>query len=148
VSDDRDSNVAPRPGDIVGPSRPTRLKCPYCTSEAELVTGAVIYPRRPDLSHKLFWRCAPCGAYVGCHPGTSNPLGRLANASLRQVRVNAHAWFDQIWRNKDMSRSKAYGWLAKQLGIPKEDTHIGMFDEETCRRTIAACMERGKRKTA
>ena len=122
-------------------------KCPYCADTPELVGGDVIYPRRHDLSHKLFWRSA-CGAYVGCHPGTSQPLGRLADAELRQAKVNAHAWFDQIWRTKQMSRSKAYGWLAKQLGLPKEKTHIGMFDVETCRRVVAVCFERQKGKTA
>jgi|WetSurMetagenome_2_1015567.scaffolds.fasta_scaffold1201624_2 hypothetical protein len=124
------------------------LKCPYCTNTAELVTGAVIYPRRPDLSHKLFWSCSPCGAYVGCHPGTSNSLGRMANAELRQARSNAHAWFDRIWQAREMSRSKAYAWLAKRLGLPVEKAHIGMFDAEMCRRVVEACMERQKGNVA
>lgn len=124
------------------------LKCPYCTGESDLVTGAVIYPRRPDLSHKLFWHCAPCNAYVGCHPGTSNPLGRLADAELRQWKQNTHAWFDKIWTSKAMTRRAAYAWLSKQLGIEPKKCHIGMFDVETCRRAVAACIERQKGKVA
>lgn len=58
--------------------------CSYCNNEAKLVSGNVIYPHRPDLAYLRFWQCAPCAAYVGCHKGTTKPLGRIANAELRQ----------------------------------------------------------------
>lgn len=120
------------------------LKCPYCERDAELATGAVIYPRRPDLDHKLFWRCQPCDAYIGCHPGTSTPMGRMANADLRQAKQNAHAWFDRIWMSREMSRKKAYRWLADELGIEAKNAHIGMFDLDRCRLAVQACQARKK----
>lgn len=33
-------------------------------------------------------------------------------------------------------RCKAYGWLAEQLHISREYTHIGMFEKEECEETI------------
>lgn len=113
--------------------------CPYCGNPAVLVHGTVVYPHRPDLKAKQFWNCAPCGAYVGCHPGTTKPLGRLADRELRNWKRNAHTYFDPIWQTGKLERTKAYGWLAKELGMPQHKCHIGMFDVETCRRVVAAC---------
>ncbi|WP_323016991.1 zinc-finger-containing protein [Castellaniella sp.] len=110
--------------------------CPYCRSWANLVTGKEIYPHRPDLFDKKFWECAPCGAYVGCHPGGIKPLGRLANASLRVTKQRAHAAFDPLWKDGGMTRSEAYARLSEDLEIPREECHIGMFDEFRCQRVI------------
>ena len=72
------------------------VTCPYCNNPAVLVGGDVIYPHRPDLYEKKFWQCDPCDAYVGCHrPGVgygdgTRPLGRLANAELREAKKNVH----------------------------------------------------------
>ena len=117
------------------------IRCDYCQQPAELVTGADIYPHRHDLSSKAIWRCAPCGAWVGCHYGTTQPLGRLANAELRKAKMAAHAAFDPLWKSRRMRRGEAYRWLSKELGIPFEQTHIGMFDVETCRRVVEACQK-------
>jgi hypothetical protein len=132
--------------------------CPYCTKPATLTTGAAIYPHRPDLSEKKFWRCVACRAYVGCHRHNARvfvggtyaisdgtlPLGRLANAELRKTKQAAHAAFDPLWRSGDMSRAMAYGWLSDKLGIPYEQCHIGMFDIDQCKAVIAAVKERTK----
>lgn len=112
--------------------------CSYCSRQAFLVSGEVIYPHRKDLAYLKFWNCQPCGAYVGCHKNSKDfkPLGRLANAELRKLKMLAHAAFDPKWKTGRMRRSEAYGILADRLGIKKKDCHIGMFDEETCRRVI------------
>lgn len=113
--------------------------CPYCGAPSRLVTGRQIYPHRTDLRNKQFYQCAPCDAFVGCHPGTLQPLGTLANATLRQARMAAHQAFDPLWRSSSRSRSSAYRWLAQQLGVAYEDCHIGMFDMQTCVRVIQLC---------
>jgi len=113
--------------------------CPYCQRDAVKVTGKEIYPHRPDLYAKTFYECDPCDAYVGCHPGTDTPLGRLADPELREAKQRAHATFDPIWKSGRMSRSGAYSWLASQLGIKKSECHIGMFDVEQCRRVVEVC---------
>jgi hypothetical protein len=126
--------------------------CPYCGTFSQKVTGKAIYPHRPDLYGKTFFLCAPCDAYVGCHPGTEKPLGRLADAELRHWKLKAHDAFDPIWRarferrkeedphyKKGMARGGRYKRLAALLGIPKQECHIGMFDVELCKRTIVIC---------
>ncbi len=114
-------------------------RCPYCGNGARLVTGTVIYPHRPDLAPKNFYLCAACDAYCGCHPNTTTPLGRLANAQLRAAKQRAHSAFDPVWKSGDMRRSAAYAWLAEQLAIPARECHIGMFDVDQCAAVIDAC---------
>lgn len=121
----------------------TIVRCPYCRQDAVLVTGEVMYPHRPDLHQKKFWRCEPCAAWVGCHDGTTNPLGRLADAELRAAKSAAHAAFDPLWtRPGGMRRKDAYKWLADQLQMPPSRCHIGWFDLEKCRAVVAAVQER------
>ncbi|WP_088255607.1 zinc-finger-containing protein [Fimbriiglobus ruber] len=132
------------------------LFCPYCGSGAKLVLGRAIYADRwPNLSDKAFWACErypTCDAYVGCHPGTETPLGRLANKELRGWKLKAHNSFDPLWKAKLAKRQReqgpdpkirargtGYQWLAGQLGIPVEQCHIGLFDADTCRRVVTLC---------
>jgi len=115
------------------------LDCPYCGKQAYLVGGSIIYPHRDDLASKKFYQCNPCDAYVGCHEGTVNPLGRLANAELRKAKMQAHAAFDPKWRNGEMKRASAYKWLAEQLKINAKDCHIGMMDVDMCKRVVDVC---------
>lgn len=119
--------------------------CPYCDRHAQLVGGAHIYPRRPDLFGLKFWRCDPCDAHVGVHRrnrklglGGDEPLGRLANAELRRARNLAHAAFDPLWRSGQMERRAAYAWLAGALGISVANCHIAMFDVDGCAAVVAA----------
>jgi hypothetical protein len=103
------------------------------------MTGVGVYPHRPDLAEKKFWVCKPCDAYVGCHPGTIKPLGRLADAQLRTLKRMAHAEFDPIWKDGLITRGQAYSWLAGELGMEKSSCHIGEFSEERCIQVIKAC---------
>jgi hypothetical protein len=59
--------------------------------------------------------------------------GRACRCNARKA---AHAAFDPIWMEGDMSRRKAYAWLAQSLGLSVEETHIGVFNVETCQRVI------------
>lgn len=115
--------------------------CPYCYRDAELVTGERLYPNRPDLWGKSFHLCEPCWAYVGCHPGSTKPLGRLANAELRTLKQAAHSAFDRRWKGPQafQTRTEAYAWLAKQLRLEPSACHIGMFDAATCLRVVEVC---------
>ena len=113
--------------------------CPYCGEISRQATGDELYPHRRDLYAKRFWICDPCDAWVGCHPGTETPLGRLANADLRKAKQRAHAAFDPIWKTKKLRRSEAYAWLSGALGLPREECHIGMFDEAMCARVVEVC---------
>ncbi len=68
-----------------------------------------------------------------------NPPLRLANAELRAAKQEAHAAFDPIWKTGRLSRTDAYLWLARQLGIPSASAHIGMFDVAMCQRVVEVC---------
>lgn len=115
------------------------VRCPYCGELAAFVTGAVIYPYRRDLYDRQFYHCLECSAWVGTHKGTTTPLGRLANAELRQAKIAAHDAFDAKWRRLGWQRGAAYRWLSHALGIRREDCHIGMFNVEQCRRVVQVC---------
>lgn len=114
--------------------------CPYCGAESKAVTGRTIYPHRRDLHRRKFYQCAPCDAYVGTHRNSGKPLGRLADARLRKMKRMAHAAFDPLWKEgRFKSRTVAYAWLSERMGLPKEETHIGMFDIDQCKRVIEVC---------
>jgi DNA-directed RNA polymerase subunit RPC12/RpoP len=116
------------------------LICPYCNSKTEYIDSKYIY----GTSYGMIYICKPCDAYVGVHKGTDNALGRLADKRLRKAKKDAHYFFDKIARTglamivgKEFTeikspRNKAYAWMAKELNLPIELTHIGMFDVETC----------------
>lgn len=123
---------------------PNAPVCPYCGAKAVFhSTSAHVYRR----DYGPIWACDPCAAWVGCHPGTRKPLGRLADKALRDAKIRAHAAFDPLWKakikrdqcSKGEARSKGYAWLSQQLGIPPRDTHIGMFDAALCARVVELC---------
>lgn len=131
--------------------------CQYCGSNGELVSSRRLYAR----DYGFMWICKQypkCDAYVGCHQGTKNPLGSLANAELRSWRKLAHSSFDVLWRRKKQkllredrklrikrnsvkydARSSGYEWLSKTLNIEFKKCHIGMFDIEKCKQVISVC---------
>ena len=126
------------------------VKCDYCGLATSLVTGLHLYPCRTDLKDKLFWKCFDCEAWVGCHPGTKKPLGRLANQELRKWKMLAHEAFDPRWNypgaktSRSRRRGKAYHWLRHQMGLEKANCHIGMFDVDQCKQVIAICRRKEK----
>lgn len=131
------------------------LECPYCRQKAELHRdSSIVYGR--DYGPIYLCSCYPiCDSYVGCHPNSVTPLGRLANAELRYWKKEAHKYFDHLWKtlkilklhpnpnghsmSKSYIRGRAYKWLSKELDIPGDKTHIGMFDVKTCQKVVEIC---------
>jgi len=120
--------------------------CRYCEAEVPLLHfGQEGYPYRKDYGPAYV--CVPCGAWVGCHDGTTKALGGLANAELRKAKIAAHAAFDPLWQrkialdkcNKGYARRAGYKWLAAQLGLPVYKTHIGYMSLEECRKVVEVC---------
>lgn len=127
-----------------------RVTCPYCGGQARLVLGAELYPGLSKANHKLrdkkFWRCDPCDAHVGTHAYEQNdtiPLGRLANAELRRLKMAVHRAFDPVWKRPGAryTRTQAYQALARRMDIPKRFCHIGLFDEKQCREVLKIMKE-------
>ena len=114
------------------------LPCFECGStNAVLTNGRQIYPHRLDLAEKQFYLCK-YGAYVGCHPNSTDPLGGCAGAETRKARIAAHAAFDPIWKSGRMTRGAAYRWLSHKTGIPKTNCHIGMMTIAQAKAVVSA----------
>ena len=85
------------------------------------------------------YQCQNCNARVGCHRGTTRPLGNVANEVLRLKRMETHKVFDAFWQRQGMTRTGAYRWLASQLHLPERRTHIGGFEMDQCQKVIELC---------
>ncbi len=122
--------------------------CPYCNTFSIPVTGKEIYPARSNLHYKNFYKCPSdtCDAYVGCHPDSKRPLGRLANKELRQAKSAAHRAFDPFWQGSKpiIKRAAAYKWLGEELNLKKGDVHIGLFDVAMCNAVMRICAAKRK----
>jgi len=133
----------------------TEASCLHCDGACRLTDGKEVYPHRGDLWSKPFWVCDPCGARVGCHPGTTDPLGHAANAETRRARSMLHdRMLDPIWKTADrlyqidsrqerkkvlrVARRRTYAFLAEKMGLTTDETHTGMFTVEQCREAWAA----------
>jgi hypothetical protein len=130
--------------------------CDYCRNSAEfLPTSERIYSGR---NFGPVWACFNCNAWVGVHPDTQRPLGRLADARLRRAKRHAHAVFDPLWMKAHtaytdavhsrrvvikIARSRAYLWLGDQLGLTPDQCHIGLFDVAQCERVIDTVCRQG-----
>lgn len=116
--------------------------CPYCFKKTVYVDSSEVY----DVSHGMIYLCRPCKAWVGVHEGTNTALGRVANVELRSYKKEAHFYFDQLWQvkitkgfTKGDARTKAYSWLSNELVIPRQNTHIGWFDIDMCKKVVEIC---------
>lgn len=109
--------------------------CSYCGKPAELVDSAEVYGGR---SCGMVWLCRPCKAWVGVHRNSKTfaPLGRLANAELRDWKKRAHNAFDALWRSGKVTREQAYSWLRAAMGLTVEQAHIGRFDVPECKKLV------------
>jgi len=115
---------------------PIPKKCRYCGNDVILTSNAEIYGK--EYGNGKCYLCRSCRAYVGVHTGTVIPLGTLADKNLRNLRNNAHMLFDKLWKGqtRKMTRYDAYRWLSNKMNIKIEETHIGWFDEEQCKKII------------
>lgn len=105
--------------------------CDYCGQRAALMGEEARQP---------YWLCAPCDATVAAYPNspTFKPVGRFANAKLRDAKRKAREAFDPLWRNsiKASGRGDAFRWLADELGINVKDCSFDQFDVDTCLRVV------------
>ena len=73
--------------------------------------------------------------------------GNLANEVLRMKRMETHQVFDGFWKERGMSRTQGYKWMAKKLRLSEERAHIGGFEMDQCQKLIDLC-ERERNKEA
>lgn len=113
--------------------------CIYCGSPVLFADSKLIYGK----SYGNMYICSneSCRATVGCHKEgefKNEPLGRLADATLRHWKQLAHAAFDQLWlgKSKIMTRKEAYKIMGNLMGLEPDFCHIGMFNVEQCQELI------------
>ena len=110
--------------------------CPYCKSGTKRATETFIYGREYKRRMMICCKNFPhCNSYVGTDD-EGITLGRLANKTLRQYKKVAHDSFDKIWKEKYCKRSELYEHMSNMLDLSGEFTHIGMFNEKTCKKVI------------
>ena len=95
--------------------------------------------KRLKLEREMIYQCQNCNARVGCHKGTTRPLGNLANEVLRLKRMETHQVYDAFWKRSGMTRTQAYKWLAEQMNLTEDRAHIGSFEMDQCQMVIELC---------
>ena len=117
--------------------------CRYCGGIVRLVPARMIYgaeaAKRLKLEREMIYQCQNCNAWVGCHKGTTRPLGNLANEVLRLKRMETHQVYDAFWKRSGMTRTQAYKWLAEQMNLTEDRAHIGSFEMDQCQMVIELC---------
>ena len=116
------------------------MKCPYCG-------GTVVYRSADGIyknNHKntMLYVCSnypECDSYVRVHEGTNKPVGTLANAKLRALRIETHQYLEKVQRKKNISKKETYRWLAGVIMAPLSETHIGYLGEYYCNEIIKEC---------
>lgn len=115
---------------------PAVVKAPtcYCGSPTRL----------RESKHGPFYGCTrwpECDGTVGCHPGTTKPLGTPADKATKAARIKAHEALDALWEPMEKERRRyrdaAYRMLAEELDI--DEPHIGEMDEATALRVVEVC---------
>lgn len=113
------------------------IRC-HCGSIAVLREASFVYGKRAKNSAHLYVcsRYPECDSYVTVDENTLQPRGPLADANIRQLRIEAHRMFDRIWKSGIMSRSEAYRWLSDRLCMTRDQAHIGQFSGYWCQQVI------------
>lgn len=115
-------------------------KCGYCLKPSVAVSKAEYFNKPGEKGY--VYACLGCRAHVGVYKNADKPLGRLAKAELRILKMQAHHYFDSIWLVfKVMYRTDAYAWLGEKMNLHPEAVHIGMFNEEQCLECIQICKD-------
>lgn len=99
-------------------------KCPRCGSLAEPIYIKGINAHKHECCGLESWEFKP-----------------LVTRGTLDARRCAHTAFDRIWKAGYMSRSNAYAWLARTLGMKKSRCHMALMTEQEAREVERVSME-------
>lgn len=82
-----------------------------------------------------------CTRYPACRTThgareDGTPLGKPGTRDERAARMQAHEWFDRLWKSRVRTREEAYAWLRERL--PHLPPHIAAMDVAQCAELVAA----------
>lgn len=141
--DESDESIAMRVGKPVK-ALPQPL-CDYCGAKAVLArAGDESYPFRDD--HGPVWICTPCQAWIGIHARSTRhvPLGRLADAALRDAKSRLHDALEPLVAGKVRrdgvnafeARAKAIRWVATELGFDPLPNSLHTLTLDQCEQAL------------
>jgi hypothetical protein len=119
--------------------------CDYCGVRATLArSGDEAYPYRDD--HGPVWICPACQAWIGIHARSTRnvPLGRLADAALRDAKSRLHDALEPLVAGKVRrdhvnafeARAKAIRWVSAELGFDPVPASIHAFTLDQCEKAL------------
>jgi hypothetical protein len=119
--------------------------CSYCGQNAALArAGDETYPYRED--HGPIWICTACQAWIGTHSRSTRhvPLGRLADAALREAKSQLHDALEPLIAakvrrdavNPFSARAKALHWVSTELGFDPAPASIHDMSLDNCQKAI------------
>jgi hypothetical protein len=122
-----------------------RPLCDYCGAHAVLTrAGDQAYPYRED--HGPVWLCAPCQAWIGVLARSTRniPLGRLADAQLRDAKSRLHDTLEPLVAGKVRrdrvnafeARARAIRWVSTELGFDPLPPNIHALSLDQCQQAI------------
>jgi hypothetical protein len=121
-------------------------RCDYCGASALLVrAGDDGYPYRDD--HGALWMCSDCQAWIGVFSRSTRnvPLGRLADARLRELKARLHALLEPLAQAKVRrdgcsifeARAKGLRWVMGEIGAELPDKgSIHSIGPDECERVV------------
>lgn len=118
--------------------------CRYCGGTVRLADAKAIYGKQ---GNGKIYLCTNCNACVGVFVGTYRPKGVLANSALRSKRIETHVVFNEFYKQRGMTRTEAYKWLAQKLRLPEHLAHIGQFEMDKCAQLIQLCQNSKEKKS-
>jgi len=121
-----------------------QIQCPYCGATAVLRPASFIYGSDLQEKGRHIYLCSnwpACDAYVSAHKTTLLPMGTLANGDLRHKRILAHRALSAFQKRRHMETWAVYLWLQMQLGMNRDETHIGQFSAAQCEQVIQICRQ-------
>jgi hypothetical protein len=136
---DKQSNGHPEPPTDEYPPDPPEV-CRYCRSPVSLVSAEEVYPGM-GLEAKLYF-CEGCGARVGVHEGTDDPVGYLADAELRRWRRVLHEALRELRKPRFYQKS-VHGLIREALGVPRERARVAMLSIGEVKNMIVWLMRQG-----
>ena len=109
------------------------MRCPSCGSKMILRQTTKFFHK--DGTPKSFYGCTRYPYCKETHSANKDgsPMGIPVDEKGRKARKEAHAVFDELWKEGYMSRSEAYRWLAKEMG---REIHFSELSEEECYEVI------------
>jgi hypothetical protein len=137
---DKQSNGHPEPPTDEYPPDPPEV-CRYCRSPVHLVSAEKVFPGT-NLSANLYF-CEGCGARVGVHEGTGEPVGYLADAELRRWRRVLHQALDPLRREARWYPEPVHELIQDALDVPEERAHVAMLSIREIKNMIVWLMRKG-----